>query len=280
MKRTMILLAAVLGALVLYVDLSGSNFRERVEFNRKKIRDKITSTGQQHAESLSAVRLPEPVRKYLQYVLGNSRPPQYTARIRQSGVFRVNETDTWIPFTADHYLHLKKPSFVWHGRMQPHPYVWTESQDTLLEGNAETEHRLYSAFLFQHYTGKTCDLSALVRYLTEAPWAPTAFYPSRHLEWKSVNERTARAILTFKGYQVSAEFTFNDVGEIVSATTNDRFFIRKGASEAVLWTAHYRRYEQHGGIRIPMEVNAEWSLRGKSVPYARMKVEEIIFDDI
>jgi hypothetical protein len=276
----MIFLAAVLGALVLYVDLSGSKFRERIELNRKLVRDAISAAGKELSFLRDAARLPEPVRRYLQYALGNTRPNHSIARIRQSGAFRVNETDNWVPVSAEQYLLIEKPSFVWHARMQPHPYLWTESQDILHEGRAVTEHRLYSAFLFQHYAGRASDLSGLVRYLTEAPWAPSILFPSQHLSWESVDDRTARAVLTFNGYQVSAIFTFSDAGEIVSITTNDRFRHRKGEPEATPWTARYRRYEQHNGIRVPMEVDAEWILSGKSFPYSKLRVEEISFDSI
>jgi hypothetical protein len=278
MKRAMILLAAVVGAMVLYVDLSGSKFRGRIELNRKSVRDAVASA--QQPERFDVERLPRPVRRYLQYALGGNRPDHTIARIRQSGVFRVNDTDNWVPIRAEQYLSIGMPSFVWHARMQPHPYLWTESQDSLLEGRAVTEHRLYAAFLFQHVVGKASDLSALARYLTEAPWAPSVLFPSRHLSWEALDEHTARAVLKFNGYQVSATFTISDAGEIVSITTNDRFRHGKGGPEATPWSAHYRRYEQHKGIKVPMEVEAEWNLNGKSFSYAKLQVDEISFGKI
>ena len=278
MKRMLILLAAVLGALVLYVDLSGSKFRERIELNRKALRDGGAAEGTGRTGPFDASTLPKPVRKYLQYALGGHRSPYAVARIRQSGSFRVNETDNWVPVAAEQYLLISKPSFVWQGRMQPHAYLWTESQDALLNGSAFTEHRLYSAFLFQHYAGKASDLSGLARYLTEAPWLPTALLPSKHLSWFPIDATTARAVLTFNGCQVSADFFFNKAGEIVRVATADRSLFRSGAPQKHPWSANYRRYEQHKGIKVPMEMESEWNFEGRSFSYAKLHVESITFE--
>jgi hypothetical protein len=149
----------------------------------------------------------------------------------------------------------------------------------LHEGIGKTEHRLYSAFPFplKRFTGKEADVSALVRYLTEAPWLPAALVPNEHISWKAIDSRTARATLNYNGYQVNADFTFNSEGEITEVTTRDRTWNRSGVSETHPWTARYRRYELHDGIKVPMEMETEWNINGKSFPYARLQVETIAF---
>lgn len=282
MKRAIILLAAVLGAVVLYVDLTAGKFRDRIDRERDVVLGSRIAGPSLAANAQKISGLPEPVKKYLHYALGGRKDPVASVRIKQSGSFRMNEKDAWTPVAADHLLALGQPSFVWQARIQPHPYVWTEGRDLLHEGTGRTEHRLYSAFPFpvQRYSGKAVDVSALVRYLSEAPWLPAALLPGKHLTWKAVNAETARAVLTFNGYQVSADFTFNKEGEIVRVTTGDRSLFRSGSTEAHRWSASYKRYEQHGGIRIPMEMDAEWNINGKSFPYAKLRVESIVFENI
>jgi hypothetical protein len=282
MKRAMILLAATLGVLVLYVDLSGGKFRDRIDRERAMILENRTATSMFYDLKNNLAGLPQPVRKYLQYALGGRNEPVRAVRIKQSGSFRLSEKDSWTPVTANQLLTLGKPAFVWHARLQPHPYVWTESRDILHEGIGKTEHRLYSAFPFplKRFIGKAADVSALVRYLTEAPWLPAALLPSDHLSWKAIDDRTARATLIYNGYRVSADFTFNSESEITQVTTRDRTWNRSGASEAHPWTARYQRYERHGGIKVPMEMETEWSINGKSFPYARLQVDTIAFEGI
>ncbi len=280
MKRTMILIAAALGALVLYVDLSGGKFRDRIERERASILKACTAAPAISASQKGLADLPAPVRKYLQFALGGRSKSVSSVRIKQSGSFRLSEKDSWTPVTANQLLALGKPAFVWHARLQPHPYVWTESRDILHEGVAKTEHRLYSAFPFplKRFIGKAADVSALVRYLTEAPWLPAALLPSDHLSWKAIDDRTARATLIYNGYRVSADFTFNSESEITQVTTRDRTWNRSGASEAHPWIARYQRYELHSGIKVPMEMETEWSINGKSFPYARLQVDTIAFE--
>jgi len=279
MKRALILIAAALSALVLYVDLSSGKFRDRIERERDTI-FAFRAAGKTVSASLNTLSgLPQPVQKYLQLALGGRTDTVTAVRIKQSGSFRLNEKDPWTPVTADQLLTAGKPAFVWHARLQPHPYVWTESRDILHQGVGRTEHRLFAAFPFPltRFTGKAADVSALVRYLTEAPWLPAALLPGEYLAWKAIDSRTARATLSYKAYQVSADFTFNDDGEIIQVTTRDRAWNRSGVSEAHPWMARYRRYEQHGGIKVPMEMETEWNINGKSFPYAKLQVETITF---
>jgi hypothetical protein len=278
----MILLAAALGALVLYVDLSGDKFRGRVERERAMILEDRTAAPTFSLVKNKLAELPQPVRKYLLYALGGRNEPVASVRIKQSGSFRLSEKDPWTPVTANQLQTIGMPAFVWHARIQPHPYVWTESRDILHQGVGRTEHRLYAAFPFplKRFTGRAADVSALVRYLTEAPWLPAALLPSEHLAWKAIDSRTARATLNFNGYQVSADFTFNSEGEIIEVTTRDRTWNRAGISEAHPWTARYGRYERHGGIKVPMEMETEWSINGKGFPYAKLKVDTILFEGI
>jgi hypothetical protein len=278
----MILIAAALGALVLYVDLSGSKFRDRIERERASILKACTAAPATSAWQKGLADLPAPVRKYLQFALGGRSESVASVRIKQSGSFRLSEKDAWTPVTADQLLSLGNPAFVWHARLQPHPYVWTESRDMLHEGTGRTEHRLYSAFPFplSRFTGKAADVSALVRYLTEAPWLPAALLPGKHLSWTAIDARTARAVLTFNGYQVSADFTFSKEGEIVQVTTGDRALYRSGVAKIHPWSARYQRYELHGGIRVPMEMETEWNINGRNFPYARLQVDAIEFKNI
>jgi len=278
----MILIAAALSALVLYVNLSGDKFRERIERERAGVRaDRIAAPALSDTQK-DLAGLPQPVRRYLQYALGERREGVASVRIKQSGSFRLSEKDSWTHVTADQLLIFGKPAFVWHARLQPHPYIWTEGRDLLHDGTGRTEHRLYSAFPFpvQRIAGKTADVSALVRYLTEAPWLPAALLPGKHLSWTAIDARTARAVLTFNGYQVSAEFTFNREGEIVQVTTGDRALYRSGVAKVHPWSVRYQRYELHGGIRVPMEMESEWTIDGRSFPYAKLHVDAITFESI
>ena len=82
--------------------------------------------------------------------------------------------------------------------------------------------KLFSALTLVNFGGREIDQSALVRYLSEAVYFPTALLPSRTLRWEAVNDDSAKATLVHGGLCVSATFHFNARGQIVSLTTADR----------------------------------------------------------
>lgn len=263
---------------VLYVYVSGNKFHDRVN---EEVRKVLTSgeAGTRKYLVSDIKSLPDPVRRYFQYTLKDGQPYVGSVRIAMNGTFKIKEVDQWIPFTAKQYLSTKEPSYVWHATLRPLPYLWTEARDKFYQGRGSSENRLLSAMPISYDAGRETDLSALARFLTEAPWFPTALLPSENLEWKPVDSRSAKAVLRYNGYTVSAVFMMNERGEIVKAMTNDRFRMVKGNREQTPWTAHYRNYQEVHGMMIPREVETEWNFKDRSFVYAKSSVIDITYND-
>jgi len=69
--------------------------------------------------------------------------------------------------------------------------------------------------------GKELDQGALVRWLSEAPWFPTALLPSEKLKWEPIDNDSAKVILTDKNLTVDGVFYFNEKGQITKFRTKD-----------------------------------------------------------
>jgi len=277
-NKILVIVIGLIIAGVLYVYVSGNKFHDRVnEEVRKVIRSGEAGTRKVLVRDMKS--LPDPVRRYFQYALKEGQPYVGSVRIAMNGVFKMKESDQWIPFEANQYLSTKEPSYVWHATLRPLPYFWTEARDKFYRGRGSSENRLLSAMPISYDAGREADLSALARFLTEAPWFPTALLPSENLEWKSVDSRSAKAVLRYNGYTVSVIFTMNERGEIVKATTRDRFRMIKGHREQTPWTAHYRNYQAVQGMMIPWEVETEWNLKDRSFVYAKSSIAGVTYDE-
>ena len=263
---------------VLYVYVSGNKFHDRVN---GEIRHVLRSgdSGLRTFLMGDVKSLPSPVRRYFQYALKDGQPIVGSVRIAMNGAFKMKEADQWIPFEANQYLSTKEPSYVWHATLRPLPYLWTEARDKFYQGRGSSENRLLSAMPISYDAGREADLSALARFLTEAPWFPTALLPSENLEWKPVDARSAKAVLRYNGYTVSAIFTMDERGAIVKAVTNDRFRKVKGNREPTPWTAHYRNYQEVHGMMIPRDMETEWNFIDRSFAYAKSSVTGFTYDE-
>jgi hypothetical protein len=74
--------------------------------------------------------LPDPVRRYLAYALHDGSMPVIFVRIHQTGVFRGDPDQNWIPVTAEQYFAGVFPAFIWHATVRPASVLWIEARDT------------------------------------------------------------------------------------------------------------------------------------------------------
>ncbi len=273
-KKITIIVAAILVAGILYVDVSADRFKEKVKREVRQISEGVNSVP---ADKYAGNRLngvPEPVQKYFRHVLKDGQEHIRTASLKQTGEFRAKESDRWVPLEAEHYCTTERPSFVWHARLKATPYTWIESRDVYHKGRGFMDGKLLSAFPLVFDSGKEMELSSLAKFLTEAPWYPTALLPGKNLEWKALDSHSAKAIINDSGYSVSAVFTFGDNGEILKVTTDDRYRSINGKKERLTWTAHYKNYQEHNGMKIPTEVEAEWNLSKGAFQYAKVRITD------
>ena len=229
--------------------------------------------------------LPEPVRRYFHVVLRDGRPQVRTARIVQMGEFRSKETaDTeagWQPFEARQLFSICSPGFVWDARISVTPLgaVWV--RDSYVARSASLRAALFG-LLPVASAGDAPELraGALQRYLAESVWFPTALLPSDRLGWSAIDASHARATLKDGEVAVSLDFEFGLGGEIVGASTPSRpRALGKGRYEYRNWGGRYQRYEERGGMRVPLESDVYWVVNGKEQPYYRGRNLEIVYED-
>jgi hypothetical protein len=275
LKKILLIAGGLFVAAVLYIDVSGKKFNEKIQREVLYMNERSTSMAAQRFTYDQLKGLPEPVQKYFRYALKNGQEYIRMANLKQTGEFKVTDSGHWVPLDAEQYYATESPSYVWHARLRSTPYVWIEARDVYYEGRGITEGKLFSAFPLMFEAGREMELSSLARFLTEAPWYPTTLLPGKHLEWKGIDSFSAKAVIHDAGYSVSAVFVFDDKGEITKVTTHDRYRKIKGKTERLPWTAYYKNYQEHQGMKIPTEVESEWHLQNGALPYAKLKVREI-----
>jgi len=114
---------------------------------------------------------------------------------------------------------------------------------------------------------------ALLRYLAESVWFPTAPLPSPRLESGGRKQCPRHADAT-----VSLEFHFNDAGEVTSGYAPGRPQAVGGGYEMTPWGGRHRSYEERDGMWIPAEAEVEWRLPDGVFPVWKGKTVEAEYD--
>ena len=214
-------------------------------------------------------RLPPPVARYFDLVLVPGMSRVRFAALRHAGEFRTEASKPFSRFTSVQHVSTDPPGFVWDARIHMMPFAPTLVRDSYLGGEGSMLATIAGLVPVVRQTGTPAMArGALVRYLAEAVWYPTALLPGPRLTWAPIDADSARVTLVDRGTTVSLDVTFARDGSIDRVSTmRDRDV--HGTSVLTRWTAINSRYERVGGMLIPTHGEVSWDLPEGTFTYWR-----------
>lgn len=224
--------------------------------------------------------LPPPVAQYFRWALTDGQPLVRSARITTAGEFNsTSSEDGWSPFQATQLFTTQPPGFVWDAAIRMAPGMSVRVRDRYQAGQGAMFAAVLGAVPVVDQSGAPeLNAGALIRYLGEAAWLPTALLPSMGVAWTPIDDRSALATLTDSGTTVSLEFHFDDGGKLARIFTPARPREVNGAYENTAWQVTFFHFEQRDGMQIPVEAAVEWQLPDRSLPYWRGRIADTEYD--
>lgn len=278
MRKLLLILGVVIVIIILFITISKILFDKMVT---KEI-DILTEDGSKTQSKTFSFNdlegLPEPVQRYFKYALKDGQEHIKFVRLKQVGKFRMKENQSWMPIKAEQYFTTEDPAFIWRVKLAMVPFIWIEGRDMYYQGRGNMLIKLLSTITVADAAGSEMDISSLIRFLSEAPWFPTALLPSDYIEWKEIDSNSAQVVIKHKGYTASGIFTFNEKGEIIKFVTNDRYMEVDGKYFKEQWGGYYRNYQEINGIKIPTEAEVEWNLYDRDLQYVKLKITDIQYN--
>jgi hypothetical protein len=208
-----------------------------------------------------------PVARYFRAVLRDGQPIIRHAWLTQHGEFLVRaEPPMWRPFSATEAMTVG--GFVWDARIRVLPGVAIHVCDSFIAGTGSIRASAIGVFPLMHVEG-TPEIAAgaLLRYLGEAVWMPTALLPSQGVTWTALDDASARATITCGATTVSLDFHFGVDGLVERVFTNVRPREVEGRFVPTPWQGRFHQYEDVHGNRIPLRGEVEWLLPEGPRPY-------------
>jgi hypothetical protein len=222
--------------------------------------------------------LPAPAARYFRFALKDGQPVVRTARIRHAGEFNLN--DKWIPFESEQHFSSHPPAFVWDAKMRTNPLIRVRVRDGYYGGQGSMTAKMFGLFTVVNadQRNEKLALGALLRFLAESAWQPTALLPTENLKWSAIDDNRALATLTDSGVTISLEFIFNESGEITGIFSPARFYEINGEYKPLPWAGRFWNYGRRGGMMIPLEGEVEWRLPEGPAPYWRGRIAEADYE--
>jgi hypothetical protein len=222
--------------------------------------------------------LPAPVRRYLEFAGVEGRPRIRFARLLHGGLFRTTPDSRWMPIEGEEYFSVDPPGFIWYAKARPMPLVHIRARDLYMNRKGNMLVKPLSVFTLADAYGPEVNVSALLRFVAEAPWFPTALVPSQHVGWEAIDARSARVVVRDGSLRASGIFRFDPEGRIIEFETQDRFQADGRLAVRRPWGGIYRHYEEVEGFRIPSGAEVRWLSPPDVFAYARFELERVEYD--
>ena len=256
----------------------------RVAFDRQvnseidRLADGVVFTPSPFVRLAAYPDLPVPVRRYLEFAGVEGRSRIRFARLLHGGLFRTTPDSQWMPIEGEEYFSVDPPGFVWYAKARPMPLVHIRARDLYLSGSGNMLVKPLSLFTLADARGPEVDLAALLRFIAEAPWFPTALVPSDSVAWEAIDGSSARVIMRSGSVTASGVFRFDSDGRIVEFETHERFLADGQRAVRRPWGGVYHGYEEVDDFRIPSEVEARWLSPPEVFPYARFELHRVEYN--
>ncbi|MDF9798637.1 hypothetical protein OKW21_003900 [Catalinimonas alkaloidigena] len=220
--------------------------------------------------------LPPMVEKWLRKtnILGKSFIE--TACFVQSGEMRMSPEGKWTPFEAEQWTRTEDAGFIWLAHVKAPMGMTIAARDNYAEGKGNMHIRLLSLIPIEHANGPEIDQGAMLRYLGELVWYPTAAL-NDYIAWEEINATTAKARMRYGESTAEAMFFFNEQGEVIRVEA-DRYYHQKGGASLERWVIQLEGVKEFDGIRVPARASIHWKLSEGDYHWYKVEVEDIQYN--
>jgi hypothetical protein len=220
--------------------------------------------------------LPPPVQRYLAYTGVVGKPIPRTVYLAQSGRMRFGPGLPWAPLRAHQFYSTQPPAFVWAGSIQAGPVAIARACDKYVGGKGKMLVKAASAFTVVDAGGDEVDQAAMVRYLSEMVWFPSALLLA-NVSFARVDDGCAQVTFTDHGRCVTGALSVDSAGRLKNFLAQ-RYLMTGGRFELATWSTPVHEYGTRAGLRVPVRGRAVWGLRGGDFEYIDVWVDELSYD--
>ena len=224
--------------------------------------------------------LPLQIKRYLQYVgvtAGQNRVKNFRASFK--GVMRKSIDTPWMKFTSEQTSFFDIPSRFYYLRASLFGLPF-QAVETYVGSEASMQVKIDSLFRVMDAVGPELNQSETVTLFNDMCFLAPATLISPNIQWQVIDLNRVRATFTNAGNSISAELVFNDLGQLINFTSDDRYRTTFGKTFKKLhWSTPIREYQHFGAYRIGSRGEARWQLPGENdFAYIRLELLKIEYN--
>ncbi len=280
MRKVVLIGMGILLALIVLLKaasvIADNLFQSQAEKQASDLLNNNGGLSKQIVQKEDLADLPGCVQRWLEksHIVGKERIS--TVRLKQKGAMRLKPDSAWLPFEAVQYFTVDKPGFVWIARVQMAPFIHFSGRDSYDKGNGRMLIKLLSLVPIVNAQGKEINQGAMLRYLAELQWFPSAAL-SDYLIWEEIDANSAKVTMTYGGMTASGVFTFDADGNPVKFIAS-RYRDVNGKYVLQEWGGVGKGFREFGGVKIPDKVDVIWKEPAGDFNWLKCEITEIEYN--
>lgn len=219
--------------------------------------------------------LPPSVRVWLEKSGIVGRKPIAQVDLDQQGQMRLSKTGKWMDFQARQHFTTHPPAFYWDAKVRLTAGIYMHGQDSFASGKGRMSVRLFSLIPLVRAAGDAIDQGAMVRYLAEMIWFPSAALEN-YISWRPMEGQQAEAIMTYQNCSASGTYQFNNQGDVIRFQAK-RYYSQGKSSHLEDWLVEMdpQGYKNFDGIWVPAKASVSWKLATGIFTWLKLEINHI-----
>jgi len=222
--------------------------------------------------------LPAPVQKYLRNAGVIGKPHVWNMRVRGAGQIRTKIDGGWLDFESQQYNFFDNPSRLYfiQSSMYGLPF---DGLHAYVGPEATMRIKVAAMFLVVDAKGAEMNRGETVTMFNDMCVMAPATLISKSIQWESFDSLTAKATFTNVGNTISATLFFNESGELVNFTSDDRYLSEDGkVYKSYRWSTPLKDYRDFGGTRIASYGEASWKMPEGEFVYGKFTIRDVEYN--
>tara|TARA_R110002050_G_scaffold286468_3_gene436940 strand:- start:24302 stop:25393 length:1092 start_codon:yes stop_codon:yes gene_type:complete len=218
--------------------------------------------------------VPPLVQNYLRYVGVIGKPKIYNVRLAFHGEMR-DKGKYWFKFTSDQFNFFYKPTrlFFMKAKVMGFPTIGYHRYQ--VQG-AEMTIKLLSVLSIVHIKNKELFATETVTYFNDlCLFAPAALI-NKQIQWVTLNELSVKASFKAHGNNISAILYFNELGQLINFTSNDRYSVVE--MKTFPFSTPIRNYKIINGLHLPTYGEAIWNYPEGDFMYGKFHLKSVEYN--
>jgi hypothetical protein len=221
--------------------------------------------------------LPAPVQRYLRASGVVGHPRVASVRVRMHGRIRSAPDAPWMPFEAEQYNRFDRRSRLFY-LTASRAFVPIQGYHRYVDDEASMLVKAAALVPVAKGEGREMTRAETVTLFNDMCLLAPATLVDPSIAWEPVSDRTVRAAFTNAGHTIRAGLSFNEAGDLVDFSSDDRGRGDGRSLTPTRWSTPVTAYRTFGPYRVIAGGDARWHDARGEWPYIEITIDDVAFN--